>query len=622
MLPIELDQSSSSKGAGKAATDALELSAKNSEDVIEMLLSNPALQKQLTRQDQAQGINYELAGEVNAVLQEIEGNYYDETTKGVRYINWETRDIPYRILRRAAQTEPARLIINKRRLDLAPYGVAPKEDGLQRGFVLRFRNEDYAPTKEEKVLLKVWQQKFIDTFFYAPNDDVPSLMKFIGAAYEDWFTYDDMTIEIRRDGLGSPLAMHLQDPVIYKPVIKKKTLATIRDHDIEALSEMLGDYSKMQLGENIFEQEGERLPDYVGTYANYEFAELTRDNLIKSHFFIKSDFRDAKRGYSVVEQGLNLIAWIVNSLTMNASNFTKNKIPDGLLVLPGVGQFQLAKITKIISAYINGTYNSNRLPVVDLSSPEGKSGKPEYFHFRNNSRDMEYHLWASLLLSFWCQFSGTDPNEVSMSSHKDAVGKRSMFNDSVDGVIKESRDGGARTFLAHLADTLNTPAPKFKKNIFQHVTGLDVQCDFLGFQLVDKKMKFEIYKTELQSTASINDLLAKEDKEEFEIIVDLGDKKVNLYDIPGIGNESIKGFVQGKMSAAQQEKQAAQQNALPGGEQTATAPAEQQVQTDELTEDDKKLLEEYGNKDGVRIDDRIKEMLDQESDDEEKEEDE
>lgn len=618
MLNINLAPEGKAKSRQADGFNPMDLSSKNEEDIVNLLLSNPQLQQQLARQDQAQAINYDIASEVNAVLQEIEGNYLDETSKGHRYINWETKDIPYRILKRAAQTEPARLIINKRRLDLAPYGVAPKEEGIQRGFILKFRNTEYHPSKEEKTLLKIWQQKFIDTFFYAPNDDVPSLMKFIGAAYEDWFTYDDMTIEIRRDGLGFPLAMHLQDPIIYKPVLKKKTLATIRDEDMEALNSFLGGHSEMQLGENIFKKEGENLPDYVGIYNNTEFAELTRDNLIKSHFFIRSDFRNAKRGYSVVEQGLNLIAWIVNSLTMNASNFSRNKIPDGLLVLPGVGQFQLAKITKIISAYINGTNNSNRMPIADITAPEGKSGKPEYIHFRNNSRDMEYHLWASLLMSFWCQYSGTDPNEVSMSSHKDAVGKKSLFNDSVDGVIKESKDAGARTFLAHMADTLNTPSPKFSKNIFQHVTGLDIQCDFLGFQLIDKKMKYEIYEKSLKSTESLNDLRAKEDKEAYEIVIDLGEKKVNLFDIPGISNEAVKSFVQGQMQSAAQEKMAVQ-----SATQTAdgqAAPDKQQLQTDELTDDDKNLLKEYGDKEGVRIDDKIKAMLEDENNgDEDKE---
>src|SRR4030043_918265 len=228
----------------------LELNAKTPEEIIELLLNNPELQRALAKQDESSKINYQFANDVLSVLNEIEGNYYDETTRGIRYVDWETKDIPYTILKRAAQTEPARLIINKRRLDLAQYGVAPKEEGIQRGFTLRFRRQ--SPSKEEKALLSIWQQKFIDTFFFAPNDDHASLSKFIGSSYEDWFTYDDMTYEVRRDRLGSPLAIHQQDPIIYKPTLKKRNYASINDEELDAKSAILGDYSLMQLNQNIF----------------------------------------------------------------------------------------------------------------------------------------------------------------------------------------------------------------------------------------------------------------------------------------------------------------------------------------------------------------------------------
>lgn len=611
-INISLDPEQESKQSTTQPPETA-ITARTPDEIVEMLLTNPGLATALTRQDRAQEINFELMNEVNAVLQEADGRYFDETTKGVRYFDWETRDVPYRVLKRAAQTEPARLIINKRRLDLAPYGMIPKEDGIQRGFVLKFRNKNYSPSKEEKITLDIWAQKFVDTFFYAPNDDVPSLPKFIGACYEDWFTYDDMTMEIRRDGYGCPLALHLQDPVIYKPTIKKRSLNHIKSDEMEALSAMLGDYSEMQLGENVFAEEKDNYPDYIGIYNNIEFAQLTRDQLFKSHFFVQSDFRKAKRGYSVVEQGLNLIAYLVSSLTMNASNFQRNKVPDGLLVFQGIGQFQLTKIQKVLSAYINGTNNNNRLPMVDITQ-EKASGKPaEYIHFRPNSRDMEYHLWWSLLFSAWCQFSGTDPNEASMASHKDAIGKKGLFEDSPDGMIKESKDAGAKTFLAHLADTLNTPAPTYKKNIFQHITGLDIICDFIGLQIEDKKFKQEIYEKELKTTSSINELLAREDKEKFELKISLGDnQEVNLFDIPALGHETVKAVIQGKMNAANQEKIAAQQasgataSPTPGAE---PAPDEQQINENELTTSDKDLLTEYGKQKGVRIDEKVKAML-------------
>lgn len=588
-----------------------ELMSTNPNDIVQTLLANPSLVNALARQDNAPAINWEIASEVTSVLNEIEGNYFDESKRGHRFINWETQDIPYYVLRSAAQTEPARLIINKRRLDLDQFGQTPKEEGIQRGFKLKFRNPDYSPTKEEKALLKIWEKKLVDTFFFAPNDDMPSLSKFLGSSYEDWFTYDDMTYEIRRDGFGKPIAIHAQDPTIWKPVVKKRRYASLDDEEIDALSKMLEEHTIFRFGENIFEEDNDNTPDYIGEYGGYEFAHLTRENLIKSHFFVQSSFRRAKRGYSVVEQGLNFVAWLVDTLKMNSTNFTKNRIPDGFVTLPGVGQFQLQKIQKILSAYLNGTGNNNRIPMIDLATGDGKTGDAKFVNIRGNSREMEFHLWFTLLFSAWCQLSGTDPNEISFSSHKDAVGKQSMFKESADGIIKESKDVGARTFLSHTADTLNTPFPKSKKNMFQEITGLDVECEFVGFELEDKKQKYEIYSTEMKSSATRNEILAREDKEKYELMIKMDGKEVNYFDIPGTMDTNLHQIITSKVQQQMQADQAQMQAQMGEG-----APGEE----GELTEADRQLLEEYGDRDDVSIDDDLRSELEADEEEEQPEE--
>ncbi|MGE5682832.1 MAG: hypothetical protein ACM34K_18350, partial [Bacillota bacterium] len=81
-------------------------------DIIDKISSNPALQEQFGRLKESQAINYEIANEVMGILQEIENNVYDQAG-GYKYINWETDPIPYFMLRRAGESEAARLIKNK-----------------------------------------------------------------------------------------------------------------------------------------------------------------------------------------------------------------------------------------------------------------------------------------------------------------------------------------------------------------------------------------------------------------------------------------------------------------------------------------------------------------------------
>ena len=53
----------------------------------------------------------------------------------------------------------------------------------------------------------------------------------------------------------------------------------------------------------------------------------TKDRINKEHFFARSDWYHWARGYSVVEQALNTIATMMNFMTYNASNVSRNRMP-------------------------------------------------------------------------------------------------------------------------------------------------------------------------------------------------------------------------------------------------------------------------------------------------------
>jgi len=522
---------------------------KEQEIIEKNILNDRYLQDSIRDLQESEKITKDLNSELLGILEEMEGSYYD-TSEGNKYRNFETQDIPYRVLRRIGDTEPARLIKNKRRLDLSQYSRVPRADGVQRGTKLVFNNADYNPSKEEKAILKNWEKILVDNFFFSAMDDQPSFSKFLGAAYEDWFDMDDITVEYRRDGLGRLLSIHLQDPMLYKPVIKQSRMRSIYDRHDAIIEDYLKDYSLMYEGEKKLDEDIE--PDYLLIYQNRRIAGVTSDVLRKYHMFTRTNFRTAKRGYSVVEQGMNMVSYIMGALKMNASNFSNNRLPDGLLAFTkgGAGTLQLEKLKKVLTAYMSGSNNRNRFPMISLMG----EGDAKWISTRSSSKDMEYHLWVTLLFSIWCQLSGTDPKEVSLGSHSEAVGKDSLFKESSDGIIKESRDIGAKNFLNFISDSLNTPDKK-GTNIFQEVTGLDVRLDFIGFEFEDKKNRMEITQKELQTNKTLNELLANEDKEEFELKI--GD--VNIYDVPAIQNPQIFQAVMFKAQMEMQQKQQQQQ---------------------------------------------------------------
>ncbi len=580
-----------------------------SEQLLTRLESDPNFQRDIMQQNKAQQVNIALAQEIMAILQEMDGNNFD-ISEGSRFINWETTDTPYQILRKTGSIEAGRLIKNKRRLDFAQYGKPPKAQGIQRGAHLVFSNTDYSPTKEEKMKLKQWEMKIFKNFFFAANDIYPNFGKFIGNAYEDYFDLDDITIEIRRNNLGRPLAIQLQDPILWKPVIKKRRAINMSlwEETDGAVSEWLKDYETMILGEKAFMNKPVEEPDYLLIHENQRLAAADSDWVRKFHFFTRSDYRKAQRGFSIVEQGINIATWIINALKRNASNFSNSRLPRGFVAFTGggVGTLQLEKLKKIMYAHMAGT-NPNRFPMIGLN---GEKSDAKWVGVDGTSKDMEYHLWITLIFSIWCQLSGTDPRELSIGAHSDAVKGSSLNSESTDGIVKESNDKGAKTFLSHIQDSLNTP-DSHGQNVFQQITGMDVELEFIGFEIEDKKMKYEIRKNELATTKSINQLLAEDDKDKQTLMI--GDK--NIYDIVGIGSTQL---FQAIMSSIQQQQaqMGGGQLGVGGGEaegqipgqgggqisgQTEGQPNGQQGGEggENLTEADKRLIEKYGQPENV-----------------------
>ena len=574
------------------------------QEIQDMLENDDYYQDQLNKQGQSQTINVDLAREVMAVLSEADGQIYS-VNQDNKYIDWEMVDTPYRILRRAGATEAGRLIKNKRRLDLAQYARIPRKDEVQRGIVFEFTNPDYQPSKEERAKLREWERRLVTNFFYAANDTYPNLARFIGNAYEDWFDLDDITFRITRDGLGAPIAVQLEDPMIWKPVIKKRRspIAFLQD---DPLQSWLEDYETMLVGDTKALEIDE--PDYLLIHNERRYAAATRETLRKNHFFTRSDFRLAQRGFSVVEQGLNIVTYIINALKMNASNFTNNRLPEGFVAFTGggVGGMQLEKLRKIMYAHMTGAGNTNRFPMISM---KGEKGDAKWINIRNNSREMEYHLWMTLLFSIWCQLSGTDPRELSLGAHSDAVKSSSLSSENTDGIIKESKDIGAKTFLTHFEDSLNTPS-KSGQNIFHELTGLDIKLRFVGFQILDKKLKYEIRTKSLGTDTSLNEILAEEDKEKYSLIVG----GIDLFDVPALDNQTVRAGLQSLIQQSIQKEAAAAQTQMPGGGAAPPQPGQEgqasgEQQEPQYTEADRELLKKYGDDKNVDVDEQLRKQI-------------
>jgi hypothetical protein len=566
------------------------------EEIRKILNDDNDLQRNLQKQAGTTLLNKKLTEEIFDILTDIDFQYLNSNTEGDQYIDFENTRIPYTALRLAGRSEPARVIKNKRRLDLGKYGQIPLENDIKRGFKLVFVNPNYNPTKLEKAELEEWSVKIVNTFFYTAYSKYPNFSQFIGQAYEDWFDLDDITWEISRDGLYTPRCITIADPSIWSPVVKREqrdeTKKFIR-HNSEFFDEINNDESYLYFGSKA---DRRRKPDYLCIKNGLEIISqrATTDRIRKFHYFTPSDTRFAYRGYSVIEQGLKILTYILNAINMNASNFTNTKMPDGVLAFnkSNIGRPQLEALKQILYGQMSGASNQKRLPMI-----ASKDGTIDWVSFRSNMRDMEYHKFMALSLSIFAMLSGTDPREVNWGSYTDATSTGAMFDKNTDGMIKESKDSGAWAFLTHLEGGLNAPNDK-GRNMFQELTGMDVKGQFFGLSIEDRELKEKITALKLSNTMTLNEALAEQDKEKFEIMI--GDK--NLYDIPGFSNDKV---FQAVMASAQDQKmQSAAENqppAEPAPKTPETKETTEKPGKEELTAADRALIEKYGEPEDYKI---------------------
>ena len=514
--------------------------------------------------------------------------------------------IPAYYLRRAGMAESPLMIKSIRRNQFTSYGVpaSRKQFGKEVGLSFVFDNPLHQPSKKEKEELVEWEIRLVDKFFFPAGDDQPSLVKFLGEAYADFIDLDDITTETIRDGLNAPIGLTLQDPTIwYHTVAKVKHLPVRYDDD------MIFDdnYKDLEIDPARYEYvmilNGQKI---IGGNKNVASDEdireaskttkplaATRDRINKEHFFMRSDWYNWARGYGVVEQSLNTVATMMNFMTYNASNVTRNRMPHGFATLSGQGmngQRLPELLKKLIWASMTGAGDKYRLPIIGL--PEG--GKADYISIYSNPKELEFYTGISLYNTIIFSISGTNPNLAGMPSLRDAIKPAGITEPAQDGIWKQSQDPGLNTFLIHMQDVFNQTNSD-GVNIWKEIIKLPVHAEFKGLAVEDLKLKQELNKLRLDTTTTLNDLLIEEGKEKAQSGILVNGK--DIFDIPGITNTVLTQYFKGQIQAEQQEKQAQQQmqqqQAMAAQQAGEAKPGEEQAP--ELSENDKRLVEQYGS---------------------------
>lgn len=358
--------------------------------------------------------------------------------------------------------------------------------------------------------------------------------------------------------MNTPLGFHLMDPTLIKTIIPKRGSLSKPSYDRFDIINETDMLDKLHNGYgNVFMSAKEAKKDFQEEYVymlmknTKRYKKYTRDRMIKAHFFESTDIMKWYRGFSVVEQGIRMIINIINSVTFNASNFSNNRTPLGVLAFLGgmTNKRILADYRRMFYSYMHSPGDKKRFPMFGL--PEG--GDVKWIPFSNTSKDMEFHLFITLLFTMLCHLSGTAPEEIGLSSHENALRGSQPFDKAPDGIRQISRDKGLNTFLYFITDEFN------KTEFLKQITGRSVIARFNGLIVEDKKAKREVQKLRLETTDSMNDIITEEGGDPQTMI--MGGR--NIYDIKGVNNPAVTTALQAEETRVQQElerKQAAMES--------------------------------------------------------------
>lgn len=444
------------------------------------------------------------------------------------------------LLRRAGNATATRMIKQYRYHQLDEF--AQVSDGKRPGFRLQFTDAERKATKKEQDTIAQFQDVFARKFFYVPNHTQPDMGKFLRYAYQDYFDLDKIAIENirtnassnkKRNYRGAPLAFSLADAGTVFHVLPK-TNHTNTGVDMYRWDRNDFDSKMAEIGvhyEYIDEIRYIQVDRHGERRAGYK-----EDQMILSHAYGTTDITEQFMGYSIVEQALEIIRYIIDNIIYNYTRRTTGTMPKGMINIEGAtedgfSREEMELFRKLIWGIASGRKDKWKYPV--LGTPKGV--KPTFIKFHDSSKEMEDFLWVSTLFSILCTFAGMDPENISLASQKNTLGKQRLFSKSEEeGAESRSQDAGLRFFLSHMAGIIN------RSEVVEELTGIEgLEWRWLGLDVEDETKKRDLDMKALQTTMSVNDLLVAADKKEFELM--MGD--VNIFDIPALGNATIQAVV-------------------------------------------------------------------------------
>ena len=338
-------------------------------------------------------------------------------------------------------------------------------DGM--GFEIRLRDPQQVPNKRQQQIIKALEN-FLENCGYEYDNSSDDFDTFIRKIVRDSLTYDQACFEIVPDRKGLPAKILAVDA------------ATIR-----SASE---DYD----GETIWSAKQPSKKDkvsWVQVIDNAIVAWFTSNELAFGVRNPRSNINLQPYGFSELEQLIQQITSHLYAEEYNAKFFSQGGTTKGIINLKadpnGIGnKEQLDSFKRQWRAQVNGMEGAWKTPVLQV--PNGI----EYINVSQSNRDMEFNQWMNYLINIVCAVYAIDPAEINFANNGGVAAQSSVFENSQEQKLKNSKDKGLKPLLRFVETIINKwIISRFSQDYVFAFVGLDEQSESDKADLDTKQSK-------------------------------------------------------------------------------------------------------------------------------------
>lgn len=343
-------------------------------------------------------------------------------------------------------------------------------DGM--GFEVRLRDPQAIPNKEQQDVISSLEN-FLENCGYKYDAGTDDFDTFIRKIVRDSLTYDQACFEIIPD--------------------RRKRPAKILAVDAGTIRAASDNYEGNSTWSDMTQPNNKEKVAWVQVIDNTVVAWFTADEMAFGVRNPRSNINLQPYGFSELEQLITQITSHLYAEEYNAKFFSQGGTTKGIINIKadpnGIGnKEQLDSFKRQWRAQVNGMSGAWKTPVLQI--PNGV----EYINVSQSNRDMEFNQWMNYLINIVCAVYAIDPAEINFANNGGAAGQSSVFENSQEQKLKNSKDKGLKPLLRFVETIINKYViSRFSQEYVFAFTGLDEQSEDEKAELDSKQVK--VWKT-------------------------------------------------------------------------------------------------------------------------------